>query len=283
MTILQAKLMGGGSSINGGTALRSTRADSDEWMAMGNDAWDFGSVYHVHESLESDPVRGTRGPHPIILASEHEIDKIRKAFLNGVYQCGFPLVLDLNVPDAEGAGPSSVCRRGDDCVNVASTFIDPVRHLPNSSILSESLVDRITFSDNRATGILLANKRQILTTHEVILNTGAILSPAILQPSEIGPFQLLHRHGILAMVDLPVGLSAYDHPCIPIVIGPRPGSYDKVDYSFQCQARWSSSLRPGTVDRQLVCFSYLFVEPPNPQVQQRSLACVSSGHVAAIG
>jgi choline dehydrogenase len=30
MAVPQAKLMGGGSSINGGTALRSTRADSDE-------------------------------------------------------------------------------------------------------------------------------------------------------------------------------------------------------------------------------------------------------------
>lgn len=144
-------------------------------------------------------------------------------------------------------------------------------------------MDRITFLGNRATGILLANKRHILTTHEVILSAGAILSPAILQRSGIGPSQLLHRHGILSLVDLPVGLSAYGHPCIPIVARPRPGSYDKVDYSLQCQARWSSSLRPGTVDHQLVCFSYLFAEAPDPQVQQRSLAGVSSGHVAGIG
>jgi choline dehydrogenase len=40
---------------------------------------------------------------------------------------------------------------------------------------------------------------------------------------------------------------------------------------------------PGTVNHQLVCFNYLFVEAPNPQVQQRSLAGVSSGHVAGIG
>src|SRR5277367_6197220 len=246
--------MGGGSSINGGTALRSTRTDSDEWVAMGNDAWNFDSVYHVYQSLENDPVRGTRGPHSIIRASEHEIGKIQKAFLIGAYQCGFPLVLDLNAPGAEGAGPSPVCRRGDDRVSAASTFIDPIRHLPNLSILSESLVDRTTFSGNRATRILLANKRHILTTHEVILSAGAILSPAILQRSGIGPSQLLHRHCILSLVDLPVGLSAYDHPCIPIVTTPRPGSYDKVDYSLQCQARWSSSLRPGTVDHQLVCF-----------------------------
>ena len=38
MVAPQAKLTGGGSSINSGTALRSTWVDSDEWVAMGNDA-----------------------------------------------------------------------------------------------------------------------------------------------------------------------------------------------------------------------------------------------------
>ena len=77
---------------------------------MGNDAWDFDSVYYVYQSLENDPVRGTRGPHPTIRASEHEVGKIQKAFLNGAYQCGFPFVPDLNASGAEGAGPSLVCQ-----------------------------------------------------------------------------------------------------------------------------------------------------------------------------
>jgi choline dehydrogenase len=85
------------------------------------------------------------------------------------------------------------------------------------------------------------------------------------------------------MLNLPVGLSAYDHPCIPIVAKPRPGSYDKDEYSLQCQARWSSSLRPGTIDHQLVCFSYLFAKVQDPRVQQRSLAGGANGHVAGIG
>jgi choline dehydrogenase len=207
---------------------------------MGNDDWDFDSVCHLYQSLENDEVRGTRGPHLIVRASEHELGKIQKAFLTGVYQCGFPLVLDLNASIAEGAGPSPVYRRGDDRVSAAKTFIDPTRHFPNLEILSESLVDRITFSNNRAAGILLANKRHILATHEVILSTGAILSPAILQRSGIGRSQLLHRHGITSVIDLPIGLYAHDHPCIPTVAKQRPGSYEKDDYSLRCHGRWSS-------------------------------------------
>ena len=40
---------------------------------------------------------------------------------------------------------------------------------------------------------------------------------------------------------------------------------------------------PGAIDHQLVYFSYLFGEAPDPQVQHRNLASVSSGHVAGIG
>lgn len=36
MLVPQAKIMGGGSSINGGTALRSTVNDSKEWVELGN-------------------------------------------------------------------------------------------------------------------------------------------------------------------------------------------------------------------------------------------------------
>src|SRR2546421_4469015 len=64
----------------------------------------------------------------------------------------------------------------------------PFDTYPNLSILSESLVDRITFSGNRATGILLANRRHILATPKVIPSACAILSLAIVQRSGIGPF-----------------------------------------------------------------------------------------------
>jgi choline dehydrogenase len=105
-------------------------------MAMGNDAWDFDSMYHVYQSLENDPARGLRGPHPIIRASEQNWQDSKSLF-NGAHQCGFTLILDLNAPSADGAGPSPVCRQGDGRVSAADTFIEPIRHLPNLSILSE--------------------------------------------------------------------------------------------------------------------------------------------------
>jgi choline dehydrogenase-like flavoprotein len=101
------------------------------------------------------------------------------------------------------------------------------------SILSDCPADRVTFSNNRVTGILLNSGQHILATHEVIVSAGVILSPATLQRSGIGPSPLLQRYGITPLVELPASLSAYDHPCIPIVTKPRLGSHDKEDYSLE--------------------------------------------------
>lgn len=288
MIVPQAKVMGGGSSINGGTFLRHTEADSREWVALGNDGWDFDSSLAVYEGLEDDPLQGTRGPHPIARASMDEAGKIQAAFVDGATSCGLQRIQDVKATGAEGVGPAPVCRRGSTRVSAADTFIGPARSFPNLTILTNSLVDRVLFRDCKAVTVVLANCHKIHATHEVILSAGAIFSPAILQRSGIGPTEVLRRHGIAPLVDLPVGLNLSDHPCIPLVARPRPGAYTDTDYSLQMQARWSSSLNPGAIDLQMVCFSYLFAQPTDPSASQggqpqRSLGGTETGHVAGIG
>ena len=281
MAVPQAKLMGGGSSINGGTALRSTTNDSREWVEHGNAAWLYGEVYKAYQALENDQVRGTKGPHPIFRVPDSKLGKIQKAFIAGANAYGHESVLDLNDPNAEGAGPSPVCRIGDTRISAANTFIDPIRSRKNLTIFPNEPVDRIIFSGNLGTGVQLRDRT--LSTKEEILCAGAILSPAVLQRSGIGPTNLIKSKGISTVADLPVGHNAYDHPCIPLVAKPKPGAYNKDDYSLQSQVRCSSTLLPGTVDHQLVCFPFLYAEKPDPRVQQRSLAGTTSGHVADIG
>lgn len=283
MRVPQARLVGGGSSINGGTALRNTESDSREWVQLGNDAWDFASAYDVYQTLECDDVRGTGGPHPITRVSPSETGRIQSAFLSGTAEVGFKQVVDLNETGAEGAGPSPVCRVGDQRVSAADTFINPIRHWTNLTVLTDTLVDRITFTGSRATGVSLAAGREIHAAQEVIISAGAVLSPAILQRSGIGPEGLLRHQGISPIAYLPVGLHLSDHPCIPIVARPREGVYTEHDYSLQCQARWSSSIQPGAIDHQLVCFSYLYAHATDPSTRQRNLSGTATGHVAGVG
>ncbi|RAO74292.1 uncharacterized protein BHQ10_010304 [Talaromyces amestolkiae] len=283
MLVPQGKVMGGGSSINGGTALRSTSADSTEWVELGNDRWDFESVYHVYQSMEEDEVRGTRGPCPIVRTPVEEVGKIQNAFLEGAATSGFRQILDFNAPGAEGVGPSPVCRRGDRRISASNTFIDPIRDQNNLTILTTAQVERVIFSGKRATGVVLIDGRKIFASKEIIVSAGPIFSPAILQRSGVGPSALLHSLGLTTVADLPVGKNLSDHLCIPIMAKPRKGAYEEDDYSLQMQARWSSSLHPGTTDLQIICFSYLYAQAPDPQVQHRGLSGTATGHVAGIG
>ena len=280
--IPQAKILGGGSSINGGTALRNTQMDSDEWVALGNKAWDFQSVSRAYRELEGDQQSRKPGVHPIARMSRTEAGPIQEAFLKGAEEKGLSWVEDVDQAGIEGSGASPVCRRGSRRISAANTFIDPIRQQSNVNVLTGSQVDRLLIEGVKVKGVLLTSGQSITATREVIVSAGAIFSPAILQRSGIGPSKLLARLGIGVAIDLPVGENLSDHPCIPVVARPRPGSYAAGDYSLQMQARWSSQSNMGAMDLQMICFSYLYA-PADPMVQQRSLGGTVDGHVAGIG
>ncbi|KAF4547418.1 GMC oxidoreductase-like protein 6 [Elsinoe fawcettii] len=283
MVVPQAKIVGGGSSINGGTALRNTEADCEEWVKLGNHAWDYRTVCKIYDSLEDDEVRGTRGPHPITRITRDEAGQIQNAFVEGALSSGFEWNHDLNAAGANGVGSSPVCRRGDQRISAANTFIDPIRQQKNFRILPKTTVHSILFDGSAAVGALLEDGTAVSASHEVILCAGAIHSPAILQRSGIGPSDVLKSFNLPVISDLPVGRNLFDHVCIPLVARPKHGAYVESDYSLQMQARWSSSLHPHSADYQIVCFSFLYAAPSDPQLDQRTLAGTVTGHVAGIG
>lgn len=283
MRVPQARVVGGGSSINGGIALRNTLADSREWVELGNDAWNFDSVYQAYQNLEGDRLRSTDGPHPVTRATRSELGKIQRAFLDGAKTIGFLTVEDLNATGTEGTGPSPVCRDGHRRISAANTFIDPIRGKSNFTIRPNSQVDKILFSNKRACAVLLVNGISIQASNEIIICAGSMFSPAIVQRSGIGPARLMESIGVALVSDLPVGENLSDHPCIPVVAKPRVGVYQDGDYSLQMQTRWSSAQKPGAIDLQMICFSYLYAQAVDPSGQARSLGGTAAGHVAGIG
>lgn len=283
LNVAQAKLVGGGSSINGGTALRNTPQDSKEWVELGNDAWGWESVEQVYAALEEDDVKGTKGPHPLVRTRLEDAGAIQKAFVQGSLQSGLSWVDDLNGAGAEGVGASPVCRRDDRRISTAVTFLYPARKRRNFHLMTGALVDRVLFTARRATGVLLADSRRIWASAEVIVSAGAIFSAALLQRSGIGPPSLLSPLGVPVIQDLPVGEALADHCCIPVTARPKRGAYVEGDFSLQMQARFSSALSPGAMDLQLVCFSYMYSAPDAHPQAQRSLGGTEAGHVAGIG
>ena len=77
------------------------------------------------------------------------------------------------------------------------------------------MTDRILFSGKRAVGVAWLHNEQPQTAQarrEVLLCSGAIASPQILQRSGVGPAALLRQHDIPLVLDLPgVGANLQDH------------------------------------------------------------------------
>jgi choline dehydrogenase len=140
------------------------------------------------------------------------------AMVEAGVQAGFPRTDDLNGYQQEGFGPMdrTVTPKGRRA-STARGYLDQARERPNLSIVTHALTDRILFSGKRAIGVaylqgdgdtpVIVNARR-----EVLLCSGAIASPQILQRSGVGPAALLHELDIPLVHELPgVGQNLQDH------------------------------------------------------------------------
>lgn len=109
--------------------------------------------------------------------------------------------------------------------DVVSRYIRPLFQRPtrpNLHILLESQVYRVLFDDNkRATGVQFktksasASSRIVKARKLVVLSSGAIGSPPILERSGIGSAKILKEAGVPLVVDNPgVGHDYQDHPLL---------------------------------------------------------------------
>ena len=83
-TYEQARVMGGGSSINGQMANRGQPADYDEWAEYGAAGWTWQSVLPYFKRMERDldasgPEHGTTGPLPI--------RRVTRKRVAGIFRC----------------------------------------------------------------------------------------------------------------------------------------------------------------------------------------------------
>ncbi len=263
IAIPQAKIMGGGSAINGMISLRGATADYREWAALGNPNWSWEHVLPAFTAMEDDTAPGTHihgrgGAVTISRSDEHEYAPLQKAFVDSCRALGIADAWDLNAPDAHGVGPAPMTRVGTRRQSTAQTHLEPARARDNLTVRGDTLVDRILFDGTMVTGVLLADGT-ILQTDEVMLAAGAILSPALLQRSGVGPAALLESLGITVVSDLPVGHNLGDHFSVPLLAAPRDGSWELDDFSLQTAYRTSTSVQPGSLDAQFTMFSYLNV------------------------
>ncbi|MFJ3682565.1 GMC family oxidoreductase [Pseudomonas sp. NPDC090208] len=214
----RGKVLGGCSSINGMIYMRGQSADYDGWAAQGNKGWAWQDVLPIFKRSESH-YAGDSGLHGA--AGEWRVEQQRlswallDAFREAAAQTGIASITDFNGGDNEGCSYFQVNQRRGVRWNASKAFLRPVLKRPNLTVLTGAEVSRLELENGRASAVLarVAGLEQAFKARrEIILCSGAIGSPMILQRSGIGPRALLEKLGIGVRHELPgVGENLQDH------------------------------------------------------------------------
>lgn len=219
----RGKGLGGSSLINGMCYVRGNALDFDNWAKQpGLEDWSYLDCLPYFRKAETRDIgandyHGGDGPVSVTTPKAGN-NPLFNAMVEAGVQAGYPRTDDLNGFQQEGFGPMdrTVTPQGRRS-STARGYLDQARGRPNLTIVTHALTDRILFADKRACGVayLRGDNDSPVTVHarrEVLLSSGAIASPQILQRSGVGPAALLRDLDIPVVHDLPgVGANLQDH------------------------------------------------------------------------
>jgi choline dehydrogenase len=216
----RGKVLGGSSSINGMIFQRGNPMDYERWgQDPGMQAWDYAHCLPYFKRMEDclaaeqdDPFRGHGGP--LTLERGPATNPLFEAFFDATVEAGYPRTTDVNGVRQEGFTAFDRNVRNGRRWSAARAYLYPVLHRPNLKLVTQAFVDRIRFTNNRATGVdyFHHKRRHTADAGTVILCGGAINTPQLLQLSGIGNAEELRKVGVAVRKDLPgVGENMQDH------------------------------------------------------------------------
>jgi choline dehydrogenase-like flavoprotein len=228
-------VLGGGSSINAQVYTRGHPLDYDEWAdEEGCEGWSFKEVLPYFVKAENNnrlcnDYHGVEGP---LKVSDPVPHKLTSTFVQAAQQAGFPYSCDFNGDNQEGFGYYQVTNRDGKRSSAAVVYLKPVLGRDNLSVITKATVTKVVIENGRATGVgyVLRGSSKIhyaRASKEVLVSSGAVGSPKLLQLSGVGPADYLNALGIKPVHDLPsVGENFQDHMDVFVV------SECSDDYSF---------------------------------------------------
>jgi choline dehydrogenase-like flavoprotein len=215
----QAKIIGGGSTINAQLYTRGHAKDYDAWASdAGCVGWSYREVlpYFIRSEDNQrhvDAYHGYGGP----LGVSYPVNPlpISYAFLRAAQEAGIPFNHDFNGAVQDGIGHYQLTTRDAERSSAASAFLRPAQNRPNLTARLNAEALKIEIERGRATGVTIAvggATETLRADREVIVSCGAIGSPRLLQLSGVGPADALKRAGVGVAHDLPgVGGNLQDH------------------------------------------------------------------------
>ncbi|BAP45108.1 choline dehydrogenase [Pseudomonas sp. StFLB209] len=219
----RGKGLGGSSLINGMCYIRGNAMDLDRWAQLpGLEDWSYLDCLPYYRKAETRDIgandwHGGEGPVSVATPKPNN-NPLFAAMVEAGVQAGYPRTEDLNGYQQEGFGPMdrTVTPKGRRA-STARGYLDTAKQRDTLTIVTHAMTDRIVFNGKRASGVryLIGDSSAVheaWARKEVLLCAGAIASPQILQRSGVGPAELLEKHNVPVVHDLPgVGENLQDH------------------------------------------------------------------------
>lgn len=238
----QAKVIGGGSSINAQIYARGNALDYDAWSEdHGCDGWSYREILPYFRRAESnerfhDDYHGVDGP--LGVSMPRAALPVCDAFIRAAQQYGMPYNPDFNGRYQRGVGYYQLTQKNVRRSSASVAFLRPAEARPNLTVWTGVQAQRIVVQSGRAVAVDIVRDgkvQRVNASGEVILSSGAIGSPRLLMLSGIGPADHLRSVGVDVVHDLPgVGSNLQDHIdlcAIAELTGPH--SYDGWDRFYK--------------------------------------------------
>ncbi|KAI0033192.1 alcohol oxidase [Vararia minispora EC-137] len=223
-----ANILGGGSSIN---FQMYTRASASDWDDFKTEGWTYQDLLPLMKRLENyqKPVNNdTHGyDGPIAISNGGSITALAQDFLRAADAIGVPFSDDIQ--DCKTAHASEIWakyinrhtgRRSD----AATAYVHSVMDLQTNLYLrTNARVSRVVFDGTKAVGVAYVPSRNrahgaqvretiVRARKYVVLSSGTLGTPQILERSGVGASDLLKKLDIKVVSDLPgVGEEYQDH------------------------------------------------------------------------
>lgn len=216
----RGKGLGGSSLINGMCYIRGNALDYDDWATRkGLENWTYAQCLPYFKKAETRDIGGNDyhgDSGPVCVTTPKNKNILLDAMIEAGVQAGFPRTDDLNGAQQLGFGPmdrttTPFGRRS----STARGYLGMTKGRKNLTIITHALTDKILFAGKKAIGVAYLHGGQTKTAYarrEILLSSGAIASPQILQRSGVGNAALLKSLDIALVHDLPgVGANLQDH------------------------------------------------------------------------
>ena len=219
----RGKVLGGSSAINAMLYIRGHKLDYDSWAENGCEGWSWDECLPYFKKSEnnelgSDESHGIDGP--LHVSNQKSPRPITTAFIDAAKEMQHRERADFNGGENEGVGFYQVTQfhsklKNGQRFSAAEAFLFPVVERKNLTIITKAHVEKINFKNDTAESVIFWKKGKchlVSAKKEIILSSGALNSPQILQRSGVGRKEDILPHGIKLIKELPgVGQNLQDH------------------------------------------------------------------------